>query len=122
MFAGKDFTPAQIQEVQPESPAFEAGIKSGDIIKSINDKEVKSIMEVSAFINSSTLNIIDIGILRNDRELTFSVQPKVIQGEDSLGNKANKKIIGIKIAPLNEEVKRQRLGPATALFLSLIHI
>ena len=28
MFAGKDFTPAQIQEVQIESPAEEAGIKS----------------------------------------------------------------------------------------------
>ena len=27
MFAGKDFTPAQIQEVQKDSPAFVAGIK-----------------------------------------------------------------------------------------------
>ena len=119
MFAGKDFTPAQIQEVQPDSPAYEVGIKSGDIIKSINDKEVKSIMEVSAFINSSSSNIIDIGILRNDNELNFSVEPKVIKSEDALGNKANKKIIGIKIAPLNEEINRQRLGPATALFYAI---
>ena len=35
MFAGKDFTPAQIQEVQPESPAYIAGIKSDDVIQSI---------------------------------------------------------------------------------------
>jgi regulator of sigma E protease len=35
MFAGKDFTPAQIQEVQSESPAYVAGIKSGDVIQSI---------------------------------------------------------------------------------------
>tara|TARA_B100001121_G_scaffold174287_1_gene152044 strand:- start:99 stop:824 length:726 start_codon:yes stop_codon:yes gene_type:complete len=116
MFAGKDFTPAQIQEVQLESPAAEAGIKSGDIIKSINEKEVKSIMEVSAFINSSSSETIVIGVLRNDSEITFSVIPKVVQGEDSLGNKANKKIIGIKIAPLNDEINRERLGPATALF------
>ena len=119
MFAGKDFTPAQIQEVQLDSPAYEVGIKPGDIINSINDKEVKSIMEVSAFINSSSSNIIDIGILRNDRELTFSVEPKVIKSEDALGNKANKKIIGIKIAPLNEEINRQRLGPATALYFAI---
>jgi len=119
MFAGKDFTPAQIQEVQLESPAYEAGIKSGDIIKSINDKEVKSFMEVSAFINSSSTNTIDIGILRNDNELNFNVKPKVIKSEDALGNKANKKIIGIKIAPLNDEINRQRLGPATALFYAI---
>ena len=119
MFAGKDFTPAQIQEVQPESPAYEVGIKSGDIIKSINDKEITSIMEVSAFINSSSSNVINIGILRNDNELKFSVVPKIIKSEDAFGNKANKKIIGIKIAPLNEEINRQRLGPATALFYAI---
>ena len=119
MFAGKDFTPAQIQEVQLESPAYVAGIKSGDVIKSINDKEVKSIMEVSAFINASSSEVIDISILRNDREMTFTVKPKFIDSEDSLGNKINKKIIGIQIAPLNEEIKRERLGPATALFYAV---
>ena len=71
MFAGKDFTPAQIQEVQVVSPAEEAGIKPGDVIQSINGKDVNSIMEVSAFINSSSSEIIDIGILRNDSEITF---------------------------------------------------
>jgi|TARA_B000000557_G_scaffold69944_1_gene55212 regulator of sigma E protease len=119
MFAGKDFTPAQIQEVQPESPAYVAGIKSGDVIKSINGKEVKSIMEVSAFINASSSEVIDISIFRNDREMTFSVKPKFIDGEDTLGNKINKKIIGIQITPLNEEIKRERLGPATALFYAV---
>ncbi len=119
MFAGKDFTPAQIQEVQVESPASKAGIKSGDIIKSINKKEVNSMMEVSAFINSSTSRNIEIGIIRNENELFFNVEPQVIKSKDALGNKANKKIIGIKIAPLNNEVQRQRLGPFTALYYAV---
>ena len=119
MFSGKDFTPAQIQEVQLETPASDVGIKSGDIIKSINGKEVKSIMEVSAFINSSTTETIDIGIVRNNNEMNFLVKPKTILGEDALGNKANKKIIGIKVAPLNDEINKKRLGPATALFYAV---
>ena len=119
MFAGKDFTPAQIQDVQPKSPAYEAGIKSGDLIQSINNREVKSIMEVSTFINASSSKTIDIKVLRNGTELTLKVKPKFIQGKDSLGNQINKKIIGIKIAPLNEEINRQRLGPATALFYAV---
>ena len=94
-------------------------IKSDDIIQSINNREVKSIMEVSTFINASSSETIDIQVLRNGIELTFKVKPKFIQGEDSLGNQINKKIIGIKIAPLNEEINRQRLGPATALFYAI---
>ena len=119
MFAGKDFTPAQIQEVQPESPAYVAGIKSGDVIQSINEREVKSIMEVSTFINASSSETIDIEVLRNGNELTLQVKPKFIEGKDSLGNQINKKIIGIKVAPLNEEINRQRLGPASALYYAV---
>ena len=119
MFVGKDFTPAQVQEVQTGSPAFKSGIKSGDIIKSINSNEVNSITEISAFINSSSSEMIDVKILRNDNELTLSVIPKITQTEDSLGNKINKKIIGIKIAPLNNKINRQRLGPTTALFYAI---
>ena len=119
MFAGKDFTPAQIQEVQPDSPAFISGIKSGDIIKSIDNREVKSMMEVSAFINASSSETINLGIIRNESELSINVKPKFTEGSDSLGNKINKKIIGIKIAPLNDKIERERLGPATALFYAI---
>ncbi len=119
MFAGKDFTPAQIQEVQPESPAYEAGIKAGDLIQSINNREVKSIMEVSTFINASSSESIDIQVIRDGNEITLQVKPKFIDGKDTLGNQINKKIIGIKVAPLNDEINRQKLGPVTALFYAV---
>ena len=72
MFAGKDFTPAKIQEVQPESPAYEAGIKPGDVIQSINNREVKSIMEVSTFINASSSETIESSISTNDTKVCSS--------------------------------------------------
>ena len=43
MFAGKDFTPAVIQEVQINSPAHEAGIQKNDKIISIDSNKVQSI-------------------------------------------------------------------------------
>ena len=119
MFAGKDFTPAQIQEVQKDSPAYVSGVKSGDIILSINNNKVSSILEVSNYINASTSETIDVKVLRNNKEIILSVIPKLTKGEDSLGNKVNKKIIGIKISPLNNEFNRERLGPATALFYAV---
>jgi len=118
MFAGKDFTPAQIKEVQIDSPAYTAGIKKDDIILSINNNKVQSILDVSTYINASSKDLIDIIILRNNNELLLKVKPKKAEGKDSLGNTVNKKIIGIKISPLNNEFDRQRLGPTTAIFFA----
>jgi len=119
MFSGKDFTPAQISEVQENSPAYIKGIKSGDLIISINNKKVKSITEVSTFINTSTSENIDIKVLRNNGEITFNVTPKMTESVDSLGNKINKKIIGIKISPPFNEFNKKQLGPAKALFYAI---
>ena len=119
MFVGKDFTPAQIQEVQKDSPAYSSGIKSGDIILSIDNKKVKSILNVSTYINTSTSENIDIKVLRNNDEIIYKVIPQLIKTKDSVGNQVNKKIIGIKVSPLNNEFDRKRLGPATALFYAM---
>ena len=75
MFAGKDFTPAQIQEVQKDGPAYSSGIKSGDVILSINNKKVSSILNVSTYINTSTTENIDIKVLDQetfDNELLYN--------------------------------------------------
>ena len=119
MFAGKDFTPAQINEVQQDGPAYSSGIKSGDVILSINNKEVNSILDVSNYINTSTKENIDIKVLRNSDEIILQVKPQIIKSKDSFGNKVNKKIIGVKLSPLNNEFNKERLGPATALFYAM---
>ena len=119
MFSGKDFTPAKIQEVQENSPAFISGLKKEDIILSINNNKVKSILEVSTYINASTSDQINLIVLRNGQEMNFLVKPKTVDSQDSLGNQAKKKIIGIKIAPLNNEFNRERLGPSKALFYAV---
>ena len=55
MFVGKDFTPAVINEVQKDSPAENAGMMKNDIILEIDDKKIKSILDVSKFISLSTI-------------------------------------------------------------------
>ena len=119
MFAGKDMTPAVIQEVQKDSPAYMAGIKQNDKIVSINNKKINSILEVSTFISTSTSKNINISVLRNDQELYFSIKPNLIETEDFLGNKIKKRIIGIKISPYNNEFINVKLDPVKALFYSV---
>ena len=57
--------------------------------------------------------------LHYQRHLFFSLIPKSFEGKDALGNTINKKIIGIKISPLNDKINRERLGPASALFYAV---
>ena len=119
MFVGKDFTPAVVNEVQINSPAYEAGIKKNDKIISIDNNNVQSILEVSTFINTSTAEIIEFTVLRNNQEVTLYVKPNLVQSKDSLGNSAKKRMIGIKLSPLNNEFEKQRLGPAEAIYHSI---
>ena len=118
MFAGKDFTPAVIDEVQKNSPAQIAGMQKNDIIIEIDNKKVDSILEVSKLIMMSTSEYIDFKVIRYDQETILKVKPNTIQAEDNLGNKINKRIVGIKIRPYNNEVNHVKLGPSKALIES----
>ena len=116
IFVGKDITPAIVGEVQKDSPAFIAGMKKNDNIISIDNKEVQSILQVSTFINISTSEAIEFIVLRNDQEISLLIKPNLVDGKDSLGNSVKKRIIGIKLSSINNELQKQRLGPAKALY------
>ncbi|MDC1278250.1 RIP metalloprotease RseP [Pelagibacteraceae bacterium] len=118
-FAGKDFTPAVINEVQKDSPAMVAGLKNNDIVVSIDGNKVKSIMEVSKYIMMSTDEFINFTVNRYDQDLTFRVKPNIVDGEDNLGNKISKRMVGIKLGAYNNEVNHVKLGPAKALFYAV---
>jgi regulator of sigma E protease len=122
MFFGKDFSVPIIQDVKVDSPAYKAGLKKGDQITSINDKTINSITEVSQSIFLSDTNLIKITVLRDKKEFDFQVQAIVQEGKDNLGNNINRKMIGIQIIPLNNEINRQRLGPSKAIYHSLKEI
>jgi len=114
-FIGKDFTPAVINEVQKNSPALIGGLKQNDIILEIDGNKVNSIMEVSKYITTSTNEYIDFKVERFDQEYLLKVKPNIVLSEDNLGNKINKRMVGIKLGAYNNEINHVKLGPAQAL-------
>ena len=118
MFSGKDFTPAIINEVQKDSPAEVAGMKKNDIILEIDNNKINSILEVSKLITMSTSEYIIFKVSRIDDEILLRVKPNLVAGEDNLGNKVNRRIVGIKLSPYNNEINHIKLGPAQALYHS----
>lgn len=119
MFVGKDFTPAVINEVQKDSPAEVAGLMKNDVILEIDGTEVKSILDVSKLITLSTSDFIDFKVSRYDQGVLLKVKPNIVETEDNLGNKINKRMIGIMVGPYNNKVNHVKLGPAKALYYSL---
>ena len=115
-FVGKDFTPAVINEVQKDSPAMIGGLKRNDIILEIDDNKVESIMDVSKFITMSTDEIIDFKVKRSYEELILKIKPNIVLGEDNLGNKLNKRVVGIKLGAYNDEINHVKLGPVKAMY------
>ena len=116
---GKDMTPAIVSEVQENSPAFVSGMKKNDKILFIDNKKVESILQVSTFINISTSETIEFVVLRNNQEISLYIKPNIINSKDSLGNSAKKRIVGIKLSPLNNKFEKQRLGPVKAIYYSI---
>ena len=82
----------------------------GDII--IKDGEAKIL----------DTNLIKISVLRDKKEYDFQVQSIIQDTKDNLGNNISRKMIGIQIIPLNNEINRQKLGPAKAIYYSLKEI
>ena len=119
MFVGKDFTPAVINEVQKDSPAEVAGLMKNDVILEIDGTEVKSILDVSKLITMSTSDFIDFKVSRYDQDILLKVKPNIVETKDNLGNKINKRMIGIMLGPYNNKINHVKLGPAKALYYSL---
>jgi len=118
-FVGKDFTPAVINEVQKDSPAMIGGLKQNDIILEIDGNKVNSIMDVSKYITTSIGVFIDFKVERLNQEYLLKIKPNIVLSVDNLGNKINKRMIGIKLGAYNNEINHVKLGPTQALIHSV---
>ena len=73
-------------------------------------------MDVSKYIMMSTDDFIDFKVKRSYDELFLKIKPNIVMGEDGLGNKINKRMVGIKLGAYNNEINHVKLGPAQAIY------
>ena len=84
-FKGTPTTQSVVMSVIKDSPAYTAGIKEGDIITAINKTPIYKSHEVSNLIKSSNSNTINVEILRNNKQLNFTIVPTSIDGSRIIG-------------------------------------
>ncbi len=79
------------------TPAKDAGICAGDVIKSINGKPMQSVKDFEEFIHVADENNVEIVILRDGKEKSISIQPaqSVADGKFRLGVRVKDAVSGI---------------------------
>ncbi|MFH1905538.1 MAG: RIP metalloprotease RseP [bacterium] len=71
------FIPPVIGIVEPESPAYKAGIRKGDVVLFINGKQMSSWNDMAKSIHNSAGEKISLIIMREKEQLEISVVPKL---------------------------------------------
>lgn len=66
-----------------KSPAYEAGIQTGDIIKTINGKKVNSNEEIGKIISESNGAKLEFIIIRNEKEFQVNIIPEFCSTDNS---------------------------------------
>ena len=111
MTFGQPFTPAEVGQVQPNSAAERAGIKSGDVIVSINGGRVRSFEDLQQEVRLNPGVPMTIGIKRDGREISVQATPKKSELTDRFGNHYEVGLLGI----AHKGIDYVRRDPATAI-------
>jgi regulator of sigma E protease len=100
-----------VGKVEEGYPASEAGIKEGDLILSVDGKEIREWFDISAHLSEAKEGPILLKILRDGIVHEIAILPKEIEQKNILGETIRRRVIGI--SPASRFVER-REDPLTA--------
>src|SRR5262245_708598 len=108
---------ALVAEVTPDSAALAAGIKSGDVIKSVDGKDVESIRDLTRMISATKPgSSVKIGLWRDGKDMTVTAKiadqkdEGVVKASADKQDKADKKepmSYGVSLAPITDEARQE---------------
>ncbi len=82
----------QIDNVLKDSPADEAGIKAGDVVKKVNGREIRTAREFSVMVSSAEQ--VQIVLQRGEELKEFSVEPRYMEEVEG------RKVVGVEISDM----------------------
>ncbi|SJZ52053.1 serine protease Do [Enhydrobacter aerosaccus] len=110
---------ALVAQVEPKSAALKAGIQSGDVIKSVDGKEIKTVRDLTRTIaEAQPGSTVKVGLVRDGKDMTIQAklgdstknqEAKADDNGDQKGSEAKPGSFGFSLAPITPEA-RQELG------------
>jgi regulator of sigma E protease len=84
-----------VNRVLPQSAAAEAGLKVGDRIVALNDREAQRFADISDYVALRPNQMITLTVRRDDRELLINVTPREQTLKSRFGTKATRGFLGV---------------------------
>ncbi len=103
----------QVEEVSPGYPAEAAGLKKGDLILSINGKDIATWEELQQIVTNSRGKELSLKVKRDGETIEIKVTPKASTEKNLFGEEVQTFKIGVAHAPINAVYKT--VGPLAAV-------
>lgn len=94
LLAGRPVVEPLVGGVNPNSPAAAAGIQKGDVVRSINGREVHSFGDISEVVSLNTGQVLAIDLDRHGKKVIVNAKPRLLTVRTILG-RTNIVAIGI---------------------------
>jgi regulator of sigma E protease len=105
-------TTTEIGQVIEGQPAYSAGLKQGDVVTRIDDREVHKWSDLQKIVGGSDLRPLKLEIDRKGRQMVIWVTPKLQDEKNVFGETVGKmKLIGV--APASEIAREPLAGAAS---------
>jgi len=108
---GVPISTSMVGVVQEDGAAFEAGLRSGDVITAINDGQISRWSELASAVNDSKGERLKIQIDRGNRVFDVYMTPQPVKSKNVFGEEIDTFRIGVGIS---DETVMERKGPIGA--------
>ncbi|NBX52531.1 MAG: RIP metalloprotease RseP [Proteobacteria bacterium] len=95
-----------VSEIVKDSASFEAGLKKGDRIITIDNKPIKDFQDIRNIVVTGLETSLNFKIQRDDQLLDFAVNPKTIVQKDMFGDEVKIRSVGI----MADEITQNQLN------------
>jgi regulator of sigma E protease len=95
MFAGQAVTAPQVDEVQPDTPAAEAGFQPGDLVVSINGTPIETFTDFQRYVSVRGGETLAVTVERAGQHVDLMVTPAIQESPDGFGGVYRRGQIGI---------------------------
>jgi len=119
MIFGRQVTSPRVDSVQAGSAAAEAGLRTGDMVLSIDGVKIGNFGDMQRIVSATPDVALKIVVQRGAEELTLTATPRRQEIKDNFGNTHRVGLLGVTRSTSREEVVTEHYGPLESVKLGV---